>query len=181
MDASSDPDHADVLALQAGDDSALSRIMERHRDGVFGFIRRMTGHDADAEELAQETFVRVYFQIDKYRPRSVFAAWLYRIARNLCLDYFRSRAWKEGACNESLASGGMEAGMDPAPRDTEILERLKAAVESLPVRLREPLVLTALEGHSHAEAARRLGISSKAVEAKCHRARAALRKTLEKS
>jgi len=164
MDASSDPDHADVLALQAGDDSALSRIMERHRDGVFGFIRRMTGHDADAEELAQETFVRVYFQIDKYRPRSVFAAWLYRIARNLCLDYFRSRAWKEGACNESLASGGMEA-----------------AVESLPVRLREPLVLTALEGHSHAEAARRLGISSKAVEAKCHRARAALRKTLEKS
>jgi RNA polymerase sigma-70 factor (ECF subfamily) len=71
--------------------------------------------------------------------------------------------------------------MDPAPRDTEILERLKAAVESLPVRLREPLVLTALEGHSHAEAARRLGISSKAVEGKCHRARAALRKTLEKS
>lgn len=62
----SDPDRADVLALQRGEDAALDRLIERHRSPLLGFVARMIGNPEDAEEIAQETFVRVYFQIQKY-------------------------------------------------------------------------------------------------------------------
>jgi len=176
-----DPDWPDVAALQAGESTALDRLMKRHHAEVTGFIWRMTGNQRDAEELAQETFVRAYFQIQQYRPRAPFAAWLYRIARNLCLDYFRSRTHRQNKQNLPLneawniTESGMSTSLDEA---TELLQN---AIAELPIPLREPLVLTALEGMSHEEAGRRLGISAKAVEVKCYRGREKLRDFLKKN
>ena len=175
-----DPDWPDVAALQAGDTSALDRIMRRHRDDITGFIWRMVGHRSDAEELAQETFVRVYFQIQQFQPRSPFAAWLYRIARNLCLDYFRSRAQRQNSRNIQLSEAWDTADLRSTPLRDESTELLQEAIGNLPIHLSEPLVLTALEGMSHEEAGQRLGISAKAVEVKCYRAREKLRKLLKK-
>jgi len=171
-------DRRDVMAVQAGDQAAFDGIMTRHQAGLFRFIWHMTGCRNDAEELTQETFVRAFFQIHQYRPRAPFSAWLYRIARNLCLDYFRSRAWKEQRRNDTLSDAHDIAALTPRLH-SEQAEALRIAIDELPVSLREPLILTSLEGHSHEETAQKLGISAKAVEVKCFRARTALRKKLK--
>lgn len=175
-----DPDWPDVAALQAGDNAALDRIMKRHHADISSFIWRMTGNQRDAEELAQETFVRAFFQIHQYRPKSAFAAWLYRIARNLCLDYFRSRAYRQKTLNIPLDDLPDIAESNARPEMDEDRQDLQEAIGQLPVHLREPLILTVLKGMSHAEAGLRLGISSKAVEVKCYRARERLRQILKK-
>jgi len=171
-----DPDWPDVAALQDGEEAALDRLMQRHHAGVTAFLTRMIGNRSDAEELAQETFVRAFFRIHQYRPRSPFIAWLYRIARNLCLDYFRSKAWKHKIQNEPL---GVHLEEAPANELNDMAGQVRSAIATLPLKLREPLILTALEGLSHEEAGRRLGISPKAIEVKCYRARTALRKILK--
>ncbi|MEI8294514.1 MAG: RNA polymerase sigma factor [bacterium] len=176
-----DPDWPDVAALQAGDNNALDLIMKRHHAELTGFIWRMTGNHRDAEELTQETFVRAFFQIHQYRPRAPFAAWLYRIARNLCLDYFRSRTHRQNSQNIPLNEVQDLPETIGKSSEAESTELLRTAIAELPIPLREPLVLTALEGMSHEEAGRRLGISPKAVEAKCYRARERLRKFLKKN
>ena len=179
-DITQDPDWPDVAALQAGDTAALDQLMKRHHAEVTGFIWRMTGNHRDAEELAQETFVRAFFQIQQYRPRAPFAAWLYRMARNICLDYFRSRAQRQKNQNIPMDDARNMAESAASALQDEAKELLQDAIANLPIHLREPLVLTALEGMSHEEAGRRLGISSKAVEVKCYRARKNLRNLLGK-
>ncbi len=176
-----DPDWPDVAALQSGDTAALDLLMKRHHAEVKAFIWRMTGNHRDAEELAQETFVRAFFQIQQYQPRAPFAAWLYRIARNICLDYFRSCAQQQKNLNIPLNEAWNMPESAASALQDEATELLQDAIADLPIHLREPLVLTALEGMSHEEAGRRLGISSKAVEVKCYRARAKLRKFLGKN
>lgn len=176
----SDPDWSDVAALQTGEDAALDRLMERHRDPLFGFVKRMIGNAHDAEEIVQETFVRAYFQIHRYRPKSPFAAWLYQIARNLCRDYFRSRAYRQGQATEELDRPPKDPPQTErrSDREEERIEAVQAALMKLPPRLRECLILTAIEGMSHAEAGARLGLTAKAVEVRNYRARALLGKLL---
>lgn len=176
-----DPDWPDVKALQAGEDDAFNRIMVRHQAALLGFVTRMIGHPQDAEELAQETFVRAYFQIRQFRPQARFAAWLYQIARNLCRDYFRRRDFKQRLHTDSLD------GLTPEQAQAEnspVLysdqaEAVQRALLKIPVKLRECLILTAIEGLTHAETAARLGISPKAVETRAARARAMLAKILK--
>ena len=90
----SDPDLILVQALMLGKDHALNALMDRHREGLFCFVLRHVHNEADALELAMETFVRAYFNIDKFRPAAKFATWLYHIALNLCRDHLRSRAYQ---------------------------------------------------------------------------------------
>lgn len=178
-----DPDWLDVEALQSGDNGALDRLIERHRRPVEVFIFRMIGHAADAEELAQETFVRVYFQIGSYRPRSRFVAWLYQIARNLCRDYFKSRAYRQRSLNTELTVE-IEENLNSANLSEPLAQRMdqvQAALLLIPAALRECLILTAVDGFSHVEAGRRLGLSAKAVEVKSYRARKQLLKILGNS
>jgi RNA polymerase sigma-70 factor (ECF subfamily) len=177
-----DPDWPDVAALQGGEDLALNRIMDRYREPVYGFIRHMIGHAADAEELTQETFVRAYFAVDRFRPRTLFAAWLFQIARNLCRDYFRSRAYRQRQQASPWLEELAEHAVVESPNGSgDGNEALYAALARLPIALRECIVLTAIEGLSHKEAARQLGISAKAVEIKSYRARKKLASYLKKS
>jgi DNA-directed RNA polymerase specialized sigma24 family protein len=78
-----DPDLGLVQALKAGEDQALNALMDRHRDGIFHFVLRHVHNEADALELAMETFARAYFNIEKFRPAAKFATWLHHIALNL--------------------------------------------------------------------------------------------------
>ena len=180
---SSDPDYPDVLALQGGEDAALDRLIEKHRSAIKAFIFRMVGDATDADELAQETFVRAYFQIGNYRPKAPFVAWLYQIARNLCRDHFRSRAYKARFKSQSIEELQHERFTEENRVPDALVdrvERVQSALLQIPVELRESLILTAIEGLSHEDAAARLGLTSKAVEVRCYRARKALLKTLEK-
>lgn len=178
---SSDPDWPDVAALQRGEDAALDRLMERHRAPLVGFATRMIGRTEDAEEIAQETFVRAYFQIHTYRPKAPFVAWLYQIARNLCRDHFRSRAYKQGLASEALDHLQQEPVQQQENSEAEQarIDAVQAALIKLPSKLRECLILTSIEGLSHAEAGDRLGLSAKAIEVRCYRARVLLGKVLK--
>ncbi len=177
-----DPDLALVRALQAGEDRALDTLMERHQGGLFRFVFRHIPNEADAFELTQEAFVRAYFNIEKFRPTAKFVTWLYRIALNLCRDYVRSQAYRYSSQTISTdvsveKSEGRrpllsnQRGPDQQTQDREKLRAVEKAISELSQDLKNPLVLTALDGRSHADTGELLGISPKAVEMKVYRAR----------
>ncbi len=179
-----DPDLHLVRALQGGDQTALGTIMERHQDGVFRFVTRHVPNEADALELTTDTFARAYFGIGRFQPTARFRTWLYHIALNLCRDHARSRAQRNARqtvsadaadpLGESLAhrlAAPAARGPDLQAERREELAGLEAALAQLPPDLREPLVLTALEGFSQAEAASMLGMTQKAVGMRVYRAR----------
>jgi RNA polymerase sigma-70 factor (ECF subfamily) len=186
-----DPDLSFVMALKAGQDQALNALMDRHREGLFRFVLRHVHNEADALELAMETFVRAYFNIGRFRPSAKFVTWLYQIALNLCRDHSKSRAYQYSLQTVS-ADAPAEEGEQPEQllardrdplKETEGREELSAlekAIGELPEDLKNPLILTALEGHSQAEAAALLGISQKAVEMKVYRARKLLLEKMSK-
>src|SRR3989338_605341 len=99
-------------ALQAGDDSALTELIHRHREPLFHFVYRYLRDETVAHEVVQETFVRVYFKVRKFEPRSLAKTWIYAIALNLCRDQSRKLAkrWREVSLNA------------PGPRETPPLE-----------------------------------------------------------
>jgi len=189
--AQEDPDLTLVKELMLGQQHALGALMDRHREGLFRFVLRNVQNEDDALELAMETFVRAYFNIEKFRPTAKFATWLYRIALNLCRDHVRSRAYKDSQQTVSFDVPGQEAG-DPGsvlarergPRQNaerqEELSALQKAISELPEELKEVVILTALEDRSQAEAAELLRISVKAVEMRLYRARKLLLEKMSK-
>jgi RNA polymerase sigma factor (sigma-70 family) len=86
-----DPDVRAMSRLRAGEDLALNEIMDRWRERLMSYLLRLTGDDAIALDLAQETFVRVYQHRDRYRPTGAFSSWLFAIATNLARHHFRWR------------------------------------------------------------------------------------------
>jgi RNA polymerase sigma factor CnrH len=188
----SDPDLPLVEALQSGDSKALDVLMERHQTRMFHFILRHIPDEAEAQGLAQEVFVRAFFHISQFQPKALFSTWLFQIALNLCRDHVRSRAWRQRRTTDSLSEAGREGeetsdhdipDVQPGPveqiQNRERLREVQQAIDRLPLELKGPLVLTAVDGLSHEEAGRMLGISAKAIEVKIYRARKKLLSWLE--
>lgn len=182
-------DRADMERLQAGQEAALNDLMERHAAPVFHFLCRMTGNEDDANDLAQETFVRVFKSCKSFRANERFSTWLFTIAANLARNHFR---WRSRHSNLSLdaENAGTEQTLgstlpanSPTPKEAvlagERAEAVRAAVKNLPEDLREAIVLCEWEERSVAEAAAILGATSKAVESRLYRARGILRERLE--
>jgi RNA polymerase sigma-70 factor (ECF subfamily) len=186
-----DPDLALVQALKGGEDQALNTLMERHRDALFRFVLRNVRNEEDALELTTETFVRAYFNIDKFRPAAKFTTWLYQIALNLCRDHLRSRAYQYSLKTVSIDSPAQEGGdadllptREQAPdQKADRLEEIGAldrAISELPEDLKNALIWTVLEARPQAEIAEILGISPKAVEVRVYRARKQLLEKMSK-
>jgi len=174
-----------VRALQAGDESALNELIRKYQEPLFRFICRYTGDEETARDLLQETFVRLYFGIRRFKPRARFVTWLYSIAMNLCRDYARSKQRRMSYATESLDVSDLHRKV-PADRgpvaDVESRERLanlQKAIEELPHDLRTTLLLFAVEGRSQQECAELLGVSAKAVETRVYRARKILEKKIQ--
>ena len=186
-----DPDLILVQALVLGKDHALNALMDRHREGLFCFVLRHVHNEADALELAMETFVRAYFNIEKFRPAAKFATWLYHIALNLCRDHVRSRAYQYSLQTVSFDAPAQE-GDDPSlllategrpdqkADRVEELTALEKAISELPEDLKNAFILVALEDRPQAETAELLGISLKAVEMRVYRARKLLLEKMSK-
>jgi RNA polymerase sigma-70 factor (ECF subfamily) len=182
-------DRSDMERLAAGQDAALNDLMERHAARVFHFLCRMVGNEDDANDLAQETFVRVFRARASFRPSEKFSAWLFTIAANLARNHFR---WRSRHPNVSLEAetgeseqtlGSTLPANDPAPNEQALAgERtaaVRAAVGKLPEDLREAIVLCEWEELSLAEAAAILETTPKAVESRLYRARQILREKLK--
>ena len=182
-------DRHDMAELVAGRDTALNRLMDRHGPALYRYLIRVLGREAEAADVAQETFVRVYQHRARFDPEAKFTTWLYAIATNLARN--RLRTWRrhpelsmdsEGDDGEGaglaavLADGG--AAPDQAAQARERAKAVRQAVAQLPEHLRVPLVLAEYEGRSQVEIGRILGCTAKAVEMRLYRARQELRKTL---
>ncbi len=183
-------DARDMSRLASGEDGALNDLMERHATRVFQFLVRSLGNEDDAADLAQETFVRVYRNRDRFDPGQKFSTWLYTIASNLVRNRYR---WRTRHPEVSLdaekepGEGGLKATLPDAADapDEELLKKERAetvrrAVAALAEEFREPLILAVYEGLPHAEIATVLNCSVKAVQMRIYRARQQLGRALKR-
>ena len=162
-----------VLASQNGDHAAFEALVKTHQQMIHALAFRMTGSMADAEDLAQETFIQAHRQMGRFRGDSAFSSWLYRIAVNQCLNW-RQRDLRRRKLHEGMEP--MESHSTGA--DDATLKRVQAALMKLHPKQRAAVVLTVYDGHSHAEAARLLGVSETTVSWRLFAARGKLKRWL---
>jgi RNA polymerase sigma-70 factor (ECF subfamily) len=170
--------------LREDDDLALNDLMRRWKEPLVSFCLRSTGNLTDAQEIAQETFVKIYQARKRYRPTATFSTWLFTIANNLCRMRGRWRK-RHPEILESDGNGLMEDNEssigDPAAAvDTKDLARdLEHAIQHLPQDIRTAFVLYELHGQRYREISKIQRCSEKAVERRLARAREQLRSLLE--
>ena len=176
-----DADEEQVWVLQSrkGDHAAFESLIRAHQRMVHSLTFRMTGSTADAEDLAQETFIRAYRQLDSYRGTAKFSTWLYRIAVNACLNWRKREARREQVHTNWAESGTARQTETKSLVDTdELSQSVQAALLKLPAKQRAAIVLTIYDGHNHAEAAQILGCSETTVSWRVFAARRKLKRLL---
>jgi RNA polymerase sigma-70 factor (ECF subfamily) len=156
-------------------------VVREHADRVYRLAYRLTGNAHDAEDLTQETFIRVFRSLASYKP-GTFEGWLHRITTNLFLDMARrrSRVRMEGLPEDT----DRIVGDDPSPEQvytaTHLDPDLQAALDELPPEFRAAVVLCDVEGLSYEEIGATLGVKLGTVRSRIHRGRQALRASLER-
>jgi RNA polymerase sigma-70 factor, ECF subfamily len=163
-----------LQAIAGGDRSAFDRLSRRHLDRAYGVALRMTGSRADAQDVVQDVFLRLWQRPDAWRPgQAQFSTWLYRVVVNRCLDLKRR---PKGTDLDSVEEPqDPDANAEDSLLDAERSRALDSAVNQLPERQKAAIVLTYTAGLQNAEAASAMDISVKAFEALLVRAKRELR------
>lgn len=158
--------------VRAGDLDAFRLLYDRHQRGVFTFLLRYLGYRQLAEDLLQETFLRVFTHRERYRPTARFKTWLFTIARNLAIDQLRRQGGRQEIESRESLELVADPGATPLQRAEaqELGERLRSAVMRLPPSQREVLLLSRVAGLNHEEIAELTGASPEAVRVTLHRA-----------
>ena len=164
-----------VERIQSGDDSAFDELMRRYKRPVVNFVYRMLGDAGDADDVAQEVFVRVFRHIGEYQPRTKFSTWLFALARNAALDRLR---WHKRHPTEPLESVPEPTTTPREIQTREVDEHIAAAVSRLPEDQRTAIVLAEYHGMSYAEIGAIMHCSEKSVESRLYRAKQTLRERL---
>jgi len=182
-------DAATVARARDGDSEAFRVLVERHSRSVYNVAYRLTGNQADAEDVVQETFLKAYRQLDRVEDRSSFGTWLHRIAWNCSVDLLRSRPKREQAEEvdtlEQLGSthGPVtgEAGVSPERlmASVQVGDRVRAAMTRLSPLERAAFVMRHYEGRSIDEISRALNIRENAAKHSIFRAVRKMRLALE--
>jgi len=156
-------------------------VVREHADRVYRLAYRLSGNRHDAEDLTQETFIRVFKSLANYHP-GTFEGWLHRITTNLFLDMVRRRARvrMDGLPEDTdrLPGGGPEP--EKVWSDTHLDPSLQASLDELPPEFRAAVVLCDVEGLSYEEIGATLGVKLGTVRSRIHRGRTALRASLER-
>ena len=167
-----------MLAFRSGDAAAFDALFRRWSGPLLRYLDRMLRNPATAEELVQETFLRVHRARDRYAPEARFSTWLYRIATNLALNELRRPRRRDP--HDSLDAEGSPALVAATPQSDELADARRRgvavtrALAELPERQRAALLQSAVAGRSYAEIAKALEVTEKAVKALVHRARSNL-------
>ena len=163
-------------------DEAIAQLLEEHGGKLYALGRKLCGKAEEAEDLVQETFLQAYRKWDQFEGRSAPTTWLYTIASRVCMRMHRKRAGepeKMASLSELLPFGEPRMGVLDDPLEEQIRKEGRAAVEaaiaSLPVDFRMPLVLKEIVGLPLAEVAAVLGLKQATVKTRVHRARLKLR------
>ena len=175
-------DHELVTAAQGGDRGALDQLLRRHYDRVHAVCRRITGHDADAADAAQDAMIAIVRNLDRFDGRSSFGTWAYRIATNASLDELRRRKRRAVPTSSDDDEHSYREVADPASGErVEAIGdhmALDAALRTLSDEYRLPVVLRDVADLDYAEIAEVLDIPAGTVKSRIARGRAALAKAL---
>jgi RNA polymerase sigma-70 factor (ECF subfamily) len=174
------PSDAELMAslCATGDREAFAEIIDRHKDAVVAYLARLTGSRERAEDLGQETFLRLHRALPGYVEQGLLRAFLFRIATNLARSEERRDRRLRLLAPFLRASPHAEAAAPQGLLREEIRREVTAAVAALPMSYRVPLVLHELEGWSYADIARVLALSEGTVKSRIHRGRERLRRGL---
>lgn len=181
-------DHAVVAQCQRGELQAYEILVTRYRQRVYGLAYGMLRNEQDARDVAQETFVRAWLAIKKFKRDSSFYTWIYRITTNLCIDFVRKRErqattpFAEEIDPDTAASVAAPPSANPLPvrelERKELREQIDAALRELSPAHRAVIQLREFEGLDYAEIARLVGCSIGTVMSRLHYARKHLQKLL---
>jgi len=191
MMALRDPDIRLMLRVRDDDAAAFAELVSRFQHRLVAVMHHLIGHADEAEDLAQEVFLRVYRNRKKYRPKAKFSTWLFTIANNLALNAIRDRQRRPVLPLEVRESGPL----GPRPTETTVTSRdsppahglqhqeladvIRGALDGLNERQRVAIVLNKFEDMNYAEIAEVMDLSTKAVKSLLSRARMKLREALQ--
>lgn len=178
---------AAIESARRGDRDAFRTLVERHARTVFGVAYRMTGNSIDAEDVAQETFLKAWRELRRFDGRASFGTWLHRICANCALDHLRARRRRNelAPAFDADSAEPMEqiAGGEPSPErlaaSAQVAELLGPALERLTEMERVAFVMRHYEGQGIEEIARTLGVRANAAKHTVFRAVQKLRRALE--
>ena len=163
-----------ISASRAGDPAAFEALVRCHQRMIYSLTYRMSGSPADAEDLAQETFIQAWQQLAGFRSEAAFSSWLCRIAANLCLNW-RKRETRREQIHRSWA----EERESEASANAFAVQRVQEALLKLPPKQRVAVILTVCDGLSHQQAAQVLGCSETTVSWRLFAARRKLKRLLK--
>jgi RNA polymerase sigma-70 factor, ECF subfamily len=171
---------ADLMArVRGGDQDAFAAIVDRYKDAVVGYISRLTGSRDRADEIGQETFVRLYRTAQRYDERGRLAPYLYRIATNLLrTEEIRARRRRFLLLQYGAYGDRCEDTAERRMLADELARQVQDAIAILPLRYRAPVVLRDIEGWSYQDIARALGCHEGTVKSRIARGRDCLRRAL---
>jgi len=185
-------DHSLIEATRQGDEAAFAEIMRRYRSPIVNFLYRFLNDYEEAVDLAQETFVRIYFAIDRYHTSFAFSTYIYRIASNLAISELRRRKRRRVLSLTGLLQGnnGDEDATDFQPADERKLQDaglvddeqsrvIGRAIAALPEKYRLPLILRDIEGKSYEDVAAILELGLGTTKSRISRARGLLKEKLK--
>jgi RNA polymerase sigma-70 factor (ECF subfamily) len=170
-----------VGRIQAGDESAFAEIVCIYKDKIVNYLYQVTGDYQKAVDLSQETFLRIYFKADKYRPIAPFSSWIYAIASNLAKTELKKRYRANVVSIDDIVPGAETSTPSGESTDSGLIKNLRQALEALSPRYRIPVILKDMEGYSQEEIARIIKRPIGTVKARISRGRSILKKQLEKA
>ena len=173
--------------FKKGEKAAFEELVLKYQDRIYNLCRHMLGNAHDAEDAAQDTFIKAYQNLNNFRPQASFYTWLYRIAVNTCLDYkkrpfFESIFGGHGEGDDEFASEPISG--EPSPE--KIFESkqlgliLRKSLGKLSLKLRTAMILKEIEGLSYEEMAEILDVSTGTVKSRISRARKELKELIKK-
>ena len=183
-------DHALIDAAKGGDETAFAEIVARYRKPITNYLFRFLNDYEEAVDLAQETFVRVYFAMERYHTEYAFSTYIYRIATNLAISEIRKRKRRKLISLTGLFQSNEDQARDFEPPDEKSLpvedlienqqrETIARAIAALPEKYRAPVVLRDVEGKSYEEVAQILKLGLGTTKSRISRGRKILRDKLQ--
>jgi RNA polymerase sigma-70 factor, ECF subfamily len=181
-------DHQLIESAKEGDEAAFAEIMGRYKNPITNFLYRFLNDYEEAVDLAQETFVRVYFALDRYHTNYAFSTYIYRIAANLAISELRKRKRRSVLSLTGLFQGEDETAEFQPPDTRPLPDRdlvddeqsrvIAKAIATLPPKYRVPIILRDVEGRSYEEVAEIMKLGLGTTKSRISRARALLREKL---
>lgn len=185
-------DHALIEATKGGDEAAFAEIVARYRSPITNYLYRFLNDYEEAVDLAQETFIRVYFAVERYHTDYAFSTYIYRIATNLAISELRKRKRRKLVSLTGLFQFGNDEAKDFQPPDEKPLAvddlieseqsaMIARAIATLPEKYRAPVVLRDVEGKTYEEVAAIMRLGLGTTKSRISRARKLLKEKLKKS